>query len=105
MDIFKDSFDISFMFCVNVLTYGIIQIIEFIFKGKHFTTWGKRMVLLISSFILYFIYKLNGYEDNIILINSMIAAPVSWSWIFKPIAKKLNLDYKPNNIKTDEKDI
>jgi hypothetical protein len=35
-----------------------------------------------------------GYEETVILINSSVLAPVAWSWIFKPILKKLGVDYK-----------
>ena len=32
--------------------------------------------------------------DIRVLINSIILAPISWSWVFKPIAKRMNWDYK-----------
>ena len=42
------------------------------------------------------IYYFAGYTNYIVLINSAIAAPVAWSWVFKPILNKLKLDYKSN---------
>jgi hypothetical protein len=47
------------------------------------------IIVLLLSIVEYFI----GMEVKL-LINSAILAPVSWSWIFKPLCKKFNLDYK-----------
>lgn len=83
------SFDFVFCIVVNVFTYVII-------KGMYpikFTTWSKRLVLVMTSIILGILYWMLG-SDVKVIINSIIIAPVSWSWIFKPICKKLNIDYK-----------
>ena len=50
--------------------------------------------MLISCFAIAAGYIAGGYENTTILINSAILAPVAWSWIFKPILKKIGVDYK-----------
>ena len=57
----------------------------------------------IASIITAIIYCLTGSEIRTIF-NSFILAPVSWSWIFKPICDKLGVGYNTKlNIKTDVK--
>lgn len=63
---------------------------------KSVGTWTKRLVMLISCFAIAAGYIAGGYENTTILINSAILAPVAWSWIFKPILKKIGADYKQN---------
>ena len=86
------SFDFSFCIIVNIATYLVIKsIIDYKKKGR-ITTWNKRLIFLAVSIILAIVYGLTGSEPKTIL-NSFILAPVSWSWIFKPICDKLNLGY------------
>lgn len=92
--LFSTHFDLSFMLCVNVLTYILIKAIDDINGDKSVSTWTKRLVMLISCFAIAAGYKAGGYEETVILINSSVLAPVAWSWIFKPILKKLGVDYK-----------
>ena len=88
-----NNFDFAYMLCVNILTYVIIKIID-IFNGeKKVPIIIKRACLLLSVILVTSIYYCNGV-NNIILINSAIAAPVSWNWLFKPIFAKFNIDYK-----------
>ena len=86
------SFDIPFCLSVNIATYVIIKsITEAKAKGK-VSTWNKRLIFLAVSVLLAIIYHLTGSEVKTIL-NSFILAPVSWSWIFKPICDKFNIGY------------
>jgi len=94
IELFSTHFDLSFMLCVNVLTYILIKAIDDINDDKSVGTWTKRLVMLISCFVIAAGYIAGGYENTTILINSAILAPVAWSWIFKPILKKLGVDYK-----------
>lgn len=91
-----DSFDFGFCAAVNILTYGIIKIIDELNKDKAVGTWIKRLVLLFSIIVVGLVYYFIG-ADNKLLINSAILAPVFWSWIVKPICVKLDIDYKQNN--------
>lgn len=79
-----NNFDFGYMLIINVLTYIIIEVLS---KKWKLNIWVKRIILLSSIILITIIYKVIGYEDNIVLINSAILAPVSWSWIFKPIVK------------------
>lgn len=97
IELFNTHFDLSFMLCVNVLTYILIKVIDDINCDKSVGTWTKRLVMLISCFAIAAGYIAGGYENTTILINSAILAPVAWSWIFKPILKKIGVDYKKNN--------
>ena len=90
------SFDFAYCISVNVLTYVIVK--AFDKRNRHrLKTWYKRIVLLLSILVLGAVYYIAGSELKV-LINSAILAPVSWSWIFKPLCNKLNIDYKKLNI-------
>ena len=94
VELFNTYFDLSFMLCVNILTYILIKAIDDLNGDKVVGTWTKRLVMIISCFAIAAGYKAGGYEETVILINSSVLAPVAWSWIFKPILKKLGVDYK-----------
>lgn len=89
-----NNFDFVYMLIINLLTYLIIKSIDSINGDKKVSTWTKRLVLLFSIIAVYLYYKINNYPNNIILINSTIAAPVFWSWCLKPILNKLGVGYK-----------
>ena len=91
VELFSTHFDLSFMLCVNVLTYILIKAIDDTNGDKSVGTWTKRLVMLISCFAIAAGYIAGGYENTTILINS------AWSWIFKPILKKIGADYKQNH--------
>lgn len=86
------QFDFTYCVIVNIMTYLIIN---FIIKvvGGNVVIPVKRIVLLFSIIVIAAIYYFLG-TDIKVLVNSAILAPVSWSWIFKPIANKLGWDYK-----------
>ena len=92
IDSILSSFDFGYCLTVNILTYIVVRLIDSI-RSKHLTKWQKRIVLLVAIAILSTAYYLIG-TDLRVLVNSSILAPVSWSWVFKPIVKKLNLDYR-----------
>lgn len=94
VELFSTHFDLSFMLCVNILTYILIKVIDDLNGNKVVGTWTKRLVMIISCFAIAAGYRAGGYEETVILINSSVLAPVAWSWIFKPILKKLGVDYK-----------
>lgn len=83
-----NSFDWSFCISVNVLTYIIVKT----FKMK-LSTWMKRLVMVLVVLILGIGEYFLGMDIKC-LINSAILAPVSWSWIFKPLCEKFNINYK-----------
>lgn len=86
------QFDFTYCVIVNIMTYLIIN---FMIKvaGGNVVVPIKRIVLLFSIIVIAVIYYFLG-TDIKVLVNSAILAPVSWSWIFKPIANKLGWDYK-----------
>lgn len=87
------NFDFVYMLVINIFTFTIIKTIDTINGDKAISTWTKRIVLLISIVIVFTGYKINNYPNNIVLINSTIAAPVFWSWVLKPILNKFNINY------------
>lgn len=97
IDITIKSFDFSFCLIVNVLTYTIIKFIDSVNGTNKVATWIKRIIMLCSVILISIGYYITG-TDTKLIINSAILAPVSWSWIFKPICKYLNIDYKDFNI-------
>lgn len=87
-----NNFDIPFCITVNIATYLIIKSVTDVKSNITITTWQKRLVLLIVGILIGYCYFITG-TDFKILLNSIILAPVSWSWIFKPICIKLKIDY------------
>lgn len=85
------SFDFGYCLIINILTYMIIKAIN-----KTITKWQKRLILLGSIIVIGTIYYLIGANSRV-LINSSILAPVSWSWIFKPLVVYFKMDYLKNN--------
>lgn len=96
-DIFKiilNNFDIAYIISVNVLVYAVIKIFDYLNGTKKVPLRVKRIITLICTIILAIIYKLFTDIDNYVLLNSSICAPVIYSWIIKPIIKKIGLGYK-----------
>ena len=87
-----NSFDFTFCVTVNIATYITIKTITDYKKKSKVSTWKKRLIFLFISAIIATIYCLIG-SDIKTVFNSFILAPVSWSWIFKPICDKLNIGY------------
>lgn len=89
------NFDFTIMLIINVVTYVLIKLLDEINKEKIVTTWQKRIIFIIASIIVGCIYYFLSDVKLIIIIDSIIIAPVAWSWLAKPIANKLGIDYKP----------
>ena len=88
------NFDFTYMFMINFVTYNTIKIIDEFNGNKKVKTWIKRLVLVVSIICITIIYKLTGYDNNLILINSAILSPVFYSWVLKPILIKFDIGYK-----------
>ena len=91
-----NSFDFGYCIIVNVLTYLVIKIIDEVNKEKEVTTWMKRVILLVCILSTGVVYYLLG-QDIKLLFNSAILAPVSWDIIFRPLCKRLGINYKQVN--------
>lgn len=91
-----NNFDFTLMFMINVITYFVIKFIDEINGDKLPTTWQKRIVLVITAILVGIVYRYTTDIPIIVIINSCIVAPIVWSWIAKPIANKLGIDYKKN---------
>ncbi len=92
-----NSFDFPFCITTNIATYIIIKsLIDNKIKTK-ITTWQKRIIYFVTSIIIAIFYCSTG-SDIKIIFNSFILAPVSWSWIFKPICNKLGIDYNSKQV-------
>ena len=90
------NFDFAYMISINTLTYIIIKFIDFVNGERPVKRWAKKLVLVLSTIFCCIIYKYFTDITNSVLINSTILAPVAYSWIFKPILKKLNINYRVN---------
>lgn len=93
IDILLQNFDISYCIVVNIATYGIIKCIDDINGKKIVPRYCKRIILLLVIIVMAIIYHIVGINTKVI-IDSAILAPVSWSWIFKPLCSRLNIDYR-----------
>lgn len=91
---FINNFDFAFMFIINIITYFSIKILDEINKEKIVTTWQKRIIFIICSIIVGIIYYYLSDIPHIKIIDSIIVAPIAWSWVLRPICVKLNIDYK-----------
>ena len=87
-----NNFDFTFCIAVNIATYIVIKTITDYKKKSKVSTWNKRLIFLGISLLVAIIYCLTGSEVKTVF-NSFILAPVSWSWIFKPICDKLGVGY------------
>lgn len=90
------NFDFAYMVVVNILTYLFIKFIDTANGDKAVSILVKRLMLIISIILVTGVYILSGYDNKIVLLNSAIAAPVAWSWIFRPIIVKFGIGYKRN---------
>jgi hypothetical protein len=91
-----NSFDFGYCIIVNVLTYLVIKLVDELNKEKEVTVWMKRVILLGCILSTGVVYYLLG-QDVKLLINSAILAPVSWDIIFRPLCKRLGINYKQVN--------
>lgn len=89
-----NHFDFNYILSINIITYCIIKTIDKLNGNKKVKCLYKRISLLFSILILTIIYKILGYEDNVIMLNSAIFSPIFYSWFLKPILKKLKISYK-----------
>lgn len=87
-----NSFDFPFCITVNIATYLIVKGITDVVGNNILSIWKKRFILLLVSITVGVFYCFNG-SDYRTIFNSIILAPVAWSWIFKPICAKLKIDY------------
>lgn len=88
-----NSFDLGYCVIINVATYLIIKFIDELNGDKVVPVWGKRLVLITSILVIGTAYYFIDHNPKL-LLNSSILAPVFWTWILKPICKKLDIDYK-----------
>lgn len=88
------NFDFALMLIINIITYGLIKIIDELNGNKVPTTWQKRIVFLVTAIVLGIIYKYCTDVPIHVIINSCVIAPVAWSWLAKPIAIRFGIDYK-----------
>lgn len=94
------NFDFALMLVINIVTYGLIKLLDEINKEKIVTTWQKRIIFVLSAITMGIIYYFITDVKSSIIINSIIIAPVAWSWLAKPIVSKFGIDYK-KKIKVD----
>lgn len=87
-----NSFDFTYCVVVNVLTYILVTILIYLCRGN-VTRTVKKFTLLFSIILVSVIYYNIGVDIKLI-VNSSILAPVSWTWIIKPILSKIGYDYK-----------
>lgn len=87
-----NGFDFTYCIAVNALTYILVTVLIYICHGN-VTRTIKKLVLLFSIVIVSTIYYAIGVDAKLI-VNSSILAPISWTWIIKPILSKLGYDYK-----------
>ena len=88
-----NSFDVAYCLVVNLLTYILISSIISVIHKQITRVW-KRVILCISIVIVSIAYINFGSIDIRVLINSIIVAPIIFIWLFKPIANRMNWDYK-----------
>ena len=88
VDILINSFDYGYMLSVNVLTYLIIKIVDYLNGDRIVPVYAKRLIAVISGIVLGVLIILSsGYSNT--LLYSFILSLVSWDVIFKPIIKKI----------------
>lgn len=89
-----NNFDFALILIINVVTYITIKLLDEINNEKIVTTWQKRIIFVCVSIIIGCIYYFLSDVKPIVIIDSIIIAPIAWSWLAKPIASRLGIDYK-----------
>lgn len=89
-----NNFDFALIVVINVCTYLLIKLLDELNKEKIVGTWQKRFIFVMSSIMIGIIYKNTADIPIYIIVNSIIIAPITWSWLAKPIAKALGIDYR-----------
>ena len=91
-----NSFDWSYMLVVNLITYLVIQAINEKTKKKKSLKKLTKMLITIVIGVLIAIanYFLKENTDLLKLFYSFVLSMISFDYIFKPILKKIKLDYK-----------
>lgn len=89
-----NNFDFALILIINVVTYITIKLLDEINNEKIVTTWQKRIIFVCVSIIIGCIYYFLSDVKPIVIIDSIIIAPIAWSWLAKPIAGRLGIDYK-----------
>lgn len=85
------NYDFNLIFSINIISYLIIQLLHKIM----FTPKGiKIFITILVSIIMGILYHFISDNSAEVLVNSIILAPLSWDWVFKPILNKLGIDYK-----------
>lgn len=88
-----NNFNFGYVISINVLAYLVIQLIGYIAKKK-INKGVKIVITCVCSICMFLLYGEISDITKDVLVNSTIIAPISWDWIIKPIAEKLNIDYK-----------
>ena len=88
-----NSFDFGFVISVNIITYAIIKIVEYLSK-KQVKKIFKILITILVTIGFDFICIKYTEIDKQMLLNSSILAPVAWDWVIKPICKLIKIDYK-----------
>lgn len=94
IDTTLSSFDFGLVAVINIATYIVVKLIDEANGDKRISKNAKRAVLVICIIILCVIYHFIDGENDKLILNSAILAPVFWRWIGKPIVSKLGIDYK-----------
>lgn len=89
-----NNFDFALILIINVVTYITIKLLDEINNEKIVTTWQKRIIFVCVSIIIGCIYYFLSDVKPIVIIDSIIITPIAWSWLAKPIAGRLGIDYK-----------
>lgn len=87
-----NNFNFGYVISINLISYFIIQIINY-FKKSSIPKVFKIGITIIVSISMFLLYRQISDIPIDILINSSILAPVAWDWIIKPICKLLKIDY------------
>lgn len=92
------KFDFSYMFVVNLVTYILIKVIDWINGPLAVPTWLKRLVAVIVGLTIGGIVCTMG-SDRITILYSFFVSLVSWDVVFKPILNVLGtkINYKKNS--------
>lgn len=87
------NYNFNLILSINIISYLIIQLLHKLM----FTPKGiKILITIIISVAMGIIYNFISDISTEVLVNSVILAPLSWDWVFKPILNKLGIDYKNN---------
>lgn len=95
----SEYLNVWYIFCVNLLSYGIIKNFEILNKEKALSKIQKKGVVFFVVIIMMgvFIYFKTTSSFEVLLLSALIS-PYTYNYVLKNLLKALGVSYNKLNI-------